>query len=75
MNKFIRPTNQKSVFHSYSLVFEKLGNNELDVDRAEAMNNALNGMNRVQALEIKRAEVTGETLRIVESKNFDDTTK
>lgn len=75
MSKFIRPTNQKAVFHSYSLVFEKLGNNELDVDRAEAMNNALNGMNRVVALEIKRAEVTKELLRIVESKNFDDTTK
>jgi hypothetical protein len=31
-------------------------------------------MNRTQALEIKRAEVTKSILRIVESKNFEDTT-
>ena len=75
MSKFIRPTNQKSVYHTYALVLEKLNSDEFTVDKADAMVNALNGMNRVQALEIKRAEVTNTLLRIVESKNFEDTTE
>ncbi len=75
MSKFIRPTNQKSVYHNFAMVLEQLQNGDITVDKADAMNNALNGMNRVQALEIKRAEVTKTLLRIVESKNFEDTTE
>jgi hypothetical protein len=74
MSKFIRPTNQKAVYHNFSMVLEKLENGDITVEKAEAMNNALNGMNRVQALEIKRAEVTKSILRIIESSSFEDTT-
>jgi hypothetical protein len=74
MSSFIRPTNQKGVYHNFAMVLEKLENGDITVEKAEAMTNALNGMNRVQALEIKRAEVTKSTLRIVESKNFENKT-
>lgn len=74
MSNFIRPTNQKGVYHNFAMVLEKLENGDITVEKAEAMTNALNGMNRTQALEIKRAEVTKSILRIVEGKNFEDTT-
>jgi hypothetical protein len=69
--KKLAPVNQKSVYHSAGDLYAKIMNEEIAVDRAEQANAALCTMNRTQALEIKRAEVTKETLRIIESKNFD----
>ena len=69
--KTLRPVNQKSLYHSWSELYGKIMDDEIEVAKAEQANAALCGMNRTQALEIKRAEVTGEVLRIIESKNFD----
>lgn len=70
--KTLKPVNQKSLYHSYSELYEKIRNNEIDVDRAEVAGKALDGMNRCQALELKRMELTKEPLRILEIKNFDN---
>jgi hypothetical protein len=65
-----KPVNQKSLYHSYADLYEKIMNNEIEVDRAEVAGKALDGMNRSFALEIKRAEVSREDIRIIEVKNF-----
>lgn len=68
-----RPVNQKSVYNSFASVYEKLMNEEIPVDKAEAACNALNGMNRSYALEIKRAELEKTpTIRILELKTFEE---
>jgi hypothetical protein len=69
--KILKPVNQKSLYHSYADLYEKIMNNEIEVDKAEVAGKALDGMNRTQALELKRAEISGETMRIIETKNFD----
>lgn len=62
-----RPTNQKSIYHSFADVYEKLMNNEIPVEKAEQACNALAGMNRTYALEIKRAELEKTpTIRVME---------
>lgn len=62
-----KPINQKSVYHSFASVYEKLMNDEITVDTAEQACNALNGMNRAYALEIKRTEVEKKSnVRIIE---------
>jgi len=74
--KTLKPVNQKSVYHSFSDLYVKIMNDEISDAKAETAVQALAGMNRTFALEIKRAEVeheiTGKAeIRIVESKNFD----
>ena len=74
-----RPVNQKSIYHSFGDLYEKLMNDEVTLEKAEIAVQALAGMNRTYALEIKRAEVEnllkGHSvpieIRIVETKNFD----
>lgn len=74
--KFHKPVNQKSVYASFATVFEKLMNDEITVDKAEQASNALNGMNRAYALEIKRAELEKtHTPRIIELLNFEEQSK
>ncbi len=71
--KTLKPTNQRSVYHSYATVYEKLMNSEITVEVAEQASNALNGMNRAYALEIKRAELENlPTPRIIEIANFEE---
>lgn len=41
MSNFIRPTNQKGVYHNFAIVLEKLENGDITVEKAEAMTNAL----------------------------------
>ena len=80
MKSQLKPVNQKSVYHSYSEIYAKVMNNELDVDRAEVASHCLDGMTRVYALEIKRYEIENmyldkknrADLRIIEMKNFDN---
>jgi len=74
-----KPVNQKSVYHSYADVYDKLMNGEISEGTAEQASHALDGMNRTYALEIKRAEVehilkgnAKTEIRIVEIKNFDN---
>lgn len=72
-NKTLKPTNQKSVYNSFALVYEKLMNDEITVDKAEQASQALNGMNRAYALEIKRAELERvHSPRIIETINFEE---
>jgi hypothetical protein len=76
--KVLKPVNQKSVYHSFADLYERLINKEIKPDIAEIAVSALAGMNRTFALEIKRAEIEKELngkaeLRIVESKNFENT--
>jgi hypothetical protein len=70
--KALKPVNQKSVYHSFADLYEKIMNNEIKVDKAEAAVQALAGMNRTFALEIKRAEIAKTEIRVVEIKNFDN---
>lgn len=74
--KTLKPANQKSVYHSFALVYEKLMNDEITIDKAEQASNALNGMNRAYALEIKLAELKKEiSPRIIEITNFEEEQK
>jgi len=68
----LKPVNQKSVYHSWGDLYVKIMNEEVDPIRAEAAIGALQGMNRTFALEVKRAEVTREAMRVVEIKNFEE---
>ena len=79
--KTLRPVNQKSIYHSFGDLYAKIMNDEIADAKAEVAVQALAGMNRTYALEIKRAEVEHELrgrsesnveLRIVETKNFDN---
>jgi hypothetical protein len=75
-----RPVNQKSIYHSFGDLYEKIMNDEISDAKAEIAVQALAGMNRTYALELKRAEVEHELqgnsrpveIRIVETKNFDN---
>jgi len=74
-----RPVNQKSIYHSYAELYERIMNDECDITKAEQAAHCLDGMNRTYALEIKRAEVENmlkgnserTEIRIVETKNFE----
>ena len=74
-----KPVNQKSIYHSFGDLYEKLMNDEVTLEKAEIAVQALAGMNRTYALEIKRAEVekmlqgnsVKTEIRIIETKNFD----
>lgn len=69
--KFQKPSNQKSVYCSFANVFEMIMNKEIQVHEAEQAINALNGMNRTVAIEIKLAELRQETnIRAIEPKGF-----
>jgi len=78
--KVMKPVNQKSIYHSYSDLYEKIMGDEVTIEKAEQASHALDGMNRTYALEIKRAEleqslsgnVRKVELRIVEAKAFDN---
>jgi len=67
-----KPVNQKSVYHSWGDLYAKIMDEEIDPTRAEVAIGALQGMNRTFALEVKRAEVTHEAMRVVEIKNFEE---
>ena len=55
-----KPVNQKTIYHSYADLFEKVMNDEIPLDKAEIAEKALSGMNRTYALELKRAEIENE---------------
>lgn len=70
--KTLRPTSQKSIYHSFASLYEKIMNDEIEIPKAEQAINALAGMNRTYALELKRAEVQrGPELQSVIIKNFE----
>lgn len=71
MSRTKKPVNQKSVYNSFAMMYEKIMNDEITVDKAEQAINALNGMNRTFALELKRADVSGEVARNIEPVNFE----
>jgi len=52
-----RPVNQKSIYHSYGDLYEKLMNDEIPIEKAALASGVLAGMNKTYALEIKRAQV------------------
>lgn len=78
ITKVATPVNQKSVYASFGLIYEKIMNDTIPLDKADVAVQALSGMNRTYALEIKRAEVEGlfagagekTEIRTVESKPF-----
>ena len=73
--KVLKPSNQKSIYHSFADVYEKLMNGEIQTDKAEQAVNALGGMNRTFALEIKRAELErSPKMRTIEILSSEDTT-
>lgn len=70
--KTLKPVNQKSVYASWGDLYVQIMDGDIKPDRAEIAAQALAGMNRTYALEVKRKEVTGEPMRVVESKNFEE---
>jgi hypothetical protein len=80
MTRVLKPVNQKSIYHSFGDLYEKIMNDEITDAKAEVAVQALAGMNRTYALEIKRAEVENmlkgnsekTEIRIIEVKNFDN---
>ena len=73
MSRTLKPVNQKSIYASFADVYEKIMNDEISIEKAEAATNALQGMNRTFALELKKAEVEGhKSPRIIELKNFEE---
>jgi short subunit fatty acids transporter len=76
--KVLTPVNQKSVYASFGLIYEQIMNDVIPLEKAEIAVQALSGMNKTYALEIKRAEVeriyAGEgekvEIRTIESKPF-----
>ena len=78
----MKPVNQKSIYHSYADLYEKIMSDEVTIEKAEQAAHTLDGMNRTYALEIKRAELEHSLagnakkveLRIVEAKGFDSIT-
>lgn len=71
--KTLKPVNQKSLYATWSELYRKIMDGEVEDVRAINALAALSGMNRTMAIEVKRAEVTREPIRIVESKNFEET--
>ena len=75
-----KPVNQKSIYHSYSDLYDKLMNEELPIGKAEVAGKLLDGMNRTYALELKRAELENQFrvnslpvgVRTLELKEFDE---
>lgn len=68
-----KPTSQKSIYHSFADVYDKLMNDEIPVEKAEQACNALAGMNRTYALEIKRAELEKQSaIRVFEIKTLEE---
>ena len=75
-----KPVNQKTIYHSYADLYEKVMNDEIPLAKAEIAEKALAGMNRTYALELKRAEVESELkvstehtrIRTLELKVFDE---
>lgn len=78
--KTLKPVNQKSIYHSYADLYEKVMNDEVELNKATIAEKALDGMNKTYALELKRAElenqlkITSERVRVrtIELKEFDD---
>ena len=69
--KVMKPLNQRAVYASFADLYEKIVNNQIDVDRAESAVQALGGMNRAFALEIKYSELKELTeIRQIEPKVF-----
>lgn len=68
--KFIKPSNQKAVYHTTLMILTDLLNKEIEIPRAEVANNLISNANRAFALEIKYAELTKQPVRVIESKNF-----
>jgi hypothetical protein len=78
--KTLQPVNQKSIYHSFGSLYEKIMNDEIEFEKAEVAVQALAGMNRTFALELKRAELeqilkgnmVKTEIRVVETKGFDN---
>ena len=73
-----KPVNQKTIYHSYADLYERIMNDEINLDKAEKAEKALSGMNRTYMLELKRAELEHELkgkientkIRTIELKDF-----
>lgn len=78
--KTLKPVNQKSIYHSYADLYEKIMNDEVELDKATIAEKALSGMNKTYALELKRAELENQLklnserikVRTLELKDFDE---
>ena len=75
-----KPVNQKSIYHSYADLYDKLMNEELPVEKAQVAGKLLDGMNKTYALELKRTELENQfkisslpvSVRTLELKEFDE---
>lgn len=68
----IKPSNQKGVYNNFAIVYQMIMEKTIGVGEAEVAINALSGMNRTFALELKRAQLTEEPIRNVEAFNFEE---
>lgn len=68
-----KPQNQKASYATMGEIIEGILNKDISVAEAEQIINATAQMNRIYGLELKRKELTGDALRIIEIKPFDET--
>lgn len=76
-----KPVNQKSIYHSFADLYDKIMNDEISIDKADAAARALDGMNKVYANELKRASIEHQiknatqmiNIRTIELKPFSET--
>lgn len=76
----LKPVNQKSIYHSYADLYEKIMNDEIALEKVDMAQKVLSGMNKTYALELQRAAIENELklaservrVRTLELKNFDD---
>lgn len=67
----IKPVNQKALYHSFSDLYEKIMNDEIDLDKADKAVKALNGMNSVYANELKRASIESDSHKTIIIRNVE----
>lgn len=58
--RILKPVNQKSIYHSFADLYEKIMNDEIQIEKAESAARMLEGMNRTYINELKRAQIEHE---------------
>lgn len=74
------PVNQKALYQSCAMLFERFSNGEISIEEASMYVKFMTTQNKIYSNELKRAEIehqiseklTPSKIRIVEMKNFED---
>lgn len=72
MKRIEKPMNQKDLYQSAALVYEKLMNGDLEIEKAEAAIKALTVMNTAYLNEIKRAKLENTGILVTEIQQINE---